>query len=68
MICTPSQLDALAELVNIGIGKGAEVLNVMLRSHIHREAVDKAIRSFVKAGGRELAGVRIFENTETGVR
>ncbi len=33
---TPSsrQLDALKELINIGVGRGAEVLNTMLSSHI----------------------------------
>lgn len=34
-----------------------------LRQHIPEEALHKAIRSFIKAEGRELAGVRIFENT-----
>lgn len=39
-----------------------------LRSHIHREAIEKAVRSYVKAGGRKLDGVRIFENTKAVVR
>ncbi len=34
-----------------------------LRPHIGMEALDKAVRSFVKAEGRRLRGVRIFENT-----
>lgn len=34
-----------------------------LRQHIPEEALEKAVRSFIKADGRELAGVRIFENT-----
>lgn len=39
-----------------------------LRQHIHEEALQKAIRSFVKAGGRELTGARIWENHSTAVR
>jgi chemotaxis protein CheC len=31
---TSDQIDALTELINIGIGRGASVLNTMLRSHI----------------------------------
>jgi chemotaxis protein CheC len=31
---TNRQLDALKELINIGVGRGAEVLNTMLSSHI----------------------------------
>lgn len=30
----PEQLDALKELINIGVGQGGEVLNSMLQSHI----------------------------------
>lgn len=39
-----------------------------LRQHISEDALEKAVRSFVKAGGRELAGVEIFESTKTNVR
>lgn len=39
-----------------------------LRHHLPADAIEKAVRSFVKAGGRELRGVRIFENTSTVVR
>ena len=39
-----------------------------LRQHIPADALEKAVRAFVKAGGRNLKGVRIFENTETKVR
>ncbi len=31
---TESQIEALKELINIGVGKGASVLNTMLNSHI----------------------------------
>ena len=34
-----------------------------LREHLPQDALEKAVRSFVKAGGRELKGCRIFENT-----
>ena len=39
-----------------------------LREHLPVEALHKAIRSYIKAGGRELDGVRIFEQHKTGVR
>ena len=39
-----------------------------LRQHIPADALEKAVRSFIKAGGRELRGVRIFENTQASVR
>lgn len=39
-----------------------------LRAHLPQDALEKAVRSFVRAGGRELLGVRIFENTATSVR
>ena len=39
-----------------------------LRQHIPEEALEKAVRAFIKAGGRELAGVRIFEHQSTVVR
>ena len=39
-----------------------------LRYHLPAGAIEKAVRSFVKAGGRDLAGVEIFENTESVTR
>lgn len=39
-----------------------------LRAHIPTDALEKAVRSFVKAGGRKLDGVNIFENTRAAVR
>ena len=39
-----------------------------LRQHLSTDALEKAIRSFIKAGGHELDGVRIFETTSTVVR
>ncbi len=39
-----------------------------LRSHLSMDALEKAVKSFIRAGGRELCGVVIFENTSTVVR
>jgi len=33
-----------------------------------REALEKAMRGFVKAGGREISGAEIFEGTQAIVR
>ena len=34
-----------------------------LREHLPMDAIEQAVRSYIKAGGRTLTGVRIFENT-----
>lgn len=39
-----------------------------IRAHISIDALEKAVRAFVRAGGRKLTGARIFENTSTQVR
>ena len=39
-----------------------------LRLHFTPDVIDRAVRSFIKHGGRELAGVRIFETTTAVVR
>lgn len=39
-----------------------------LRQHLPQDALQQAINSFVKAGGRELKGARIFEHSESVVR
>lgn len=39
-----------------------------LRPHLAVDAIEKAVRSYIRAGGRRLAGVRIFENTASAVR
>ena len=39
-----------------------------LRQHIPQDALEKAVRAYTKAGGRELRGVRIFKNTKSVVR
>ena len=39
-----------------------------LRQHLPHSGLETAVRAFIKAGGRTLKGVRIFENTQTVVR
>jgi len=39
-----------------------------LRPHLPIDGLEKAVRSFIKSGGRELRGVRIFETTDAVVR
>jgi hypothetical protein len=39
-----------------------------LRPYIKTEAIDLAIRAFIRSGGREIGGVRIFQNKNTQVR
>ena len=39
-----------------------------LRSHFPIDGLEKALRSFIRAGGRELKGARIYETTEANVR
>ena len=39
-----------------------------LRLHIPLDGLEKAIRAYIKAGGREMRGVRIFKNTKSVVR
>lgn len=39
-----------------------------LRSYIPLSAIEQAVRAFIKAGGRELKGARVFEDTVTTVR
>jgi flagellar biosynthesis GTPase FlhF len=40
----------------------------MLRHHIPADGLDKAVRSFIRAGGRTLVGVTIYETTDAVVR
>ena len=39
-----------------------------LRQHLPADAIQQAINSFVRAGGRELRGAKIWEHTESVVR
>ncbi len=74
MSLTEKQLDALKELINIGVGRGASVLNSMLNSHVHlsvpsakivsRTELKNEIRTF---GGDRLASVELpFKGTFSG--
>lgn len=39
-----------------------------LRQHIPADALDKAVKSFVRAGGRKLKGASIYEDNDVSVR
>jgi len=39
-----------------------------LRDHIPFSALEQAVNSFVRAGGRELKGARIYQQTKTAIR
>jgi len=39
-----------------------------LRQHLPQEALESAVRSFIKAGGRRLTGVKIYQTTVSQVR
>lgn len=39
-----------------------------LRQHLPEKALEQAVRSFIKAGGRKLDGVDIYEDSKTVVR
>ncbi len=39
-----------------------------LRQHLPTDGLEKAVRSFIRAGGRDLRGVRIYESTSAVVR
>lgn len=47
------------------ITKWAEIDLAELRPYLKRAVVEDAIKQFVKMGGRELAGVRIYESVKT---
>ena len=57
------RMDALVELVTLGIGQAAEVLNLMLDSHIELDAPDvriltaEAVRESLGTGGDRLSAV-----------
>jgi hypothetical protein len=50
-----------------GIDRAALDLEA-LRQHFPIDGLEKAIRSFIRAGGRELSGTRIYEETTAVVR
>jgi hypothetical protein len=51
------------EITNIG-----EIDLEVLRPYLARTEIEKAIRLYIRAGGRELKGARIFESTSAVVR
>lgn len=62
---------ALASLRTVWVGELADagILDLeKLRHHLNPDALQKAINSYVRAGGRELKGANIFEKSETVVR
>ena len=75
MKCTDSQLDILKEMIGIGIGNGASVLNTMLDSHVHLEVPSLKILSpkefrveMEKCGTERLSSVNLpFKGIFSGV-
>lgn len=62
---------ALASLRTRWVGELVDVGAIdleKLRHHLNPDALQKAINSYVSAGGRELSGVNIYEKSETVVR
>ncbi len=61
---TSQQIDALKELINIGVGRGASVLNSMVNSHINLQvpfinilSLDELRSEIESLGGDQLAAV-----------
>lgn len=68
---TRSDMGALASLRTVWVGEMVDQRTLdldKLRHHISPADLQKAINSYVRAGGRELAGAKIFEKSETVVR
>ncbi|WP_299074763.1 hypothetical protein [uncultured Paraglaciecola sp.] len=62
---------ALASLRTVWVGEVIDQKELdlgLLRHHLSPDALQKAVNSFVKAGGRELKGAKIYEKSETIVR
>ena len=74
MTLDEKQIDAITEIINIGIGKGAAILNTMLHSHIHLNVPqvnvllpDELIHEMKKYGENNLAVVDLsFQGSFTG--
>ncbi len=63
---TMKQLEALRELINIGVGKGASILNTMLNSHIKLQvpslkliSVSDLNKEFEKLGAGKLSAIAL---------
>jgi chemotaxis protein CheC len=71
---TSCQIDALKELINIGVGHGASMLNSMLRSHILLQvpfikiiSLEELRKEMETLGGDQLAIVRLkFKGSFSG--
>lgn len=62
---------AMASLRTVWIGEIEDRATLdleQLRAHISQDALDKAVSAFVRAGGRELKGAKIYEKNESVVR
>jgi len=75
MKCTDSQIEVLKEMINVGIGKVAELLNNMLSSHVRLQVPalkillpDELEVELSKYGGKHLSCVNLpFNGTISGV-
>jgi chemotaxis protein CheC len=69
MILTPFQLDALREMINIGVGRAAGILNAMLRSHIVLRLPEVALLSHAEVEARASQyGPEVFAAVRLGFR
>lgn len=71
MAQTRSSTGSLATLRTRWVGELVDVAHLdleALRTHINPDALQKAVNSFVAAGGRNLRGASIYEKTESVVR
>ena len=68
---TRSSSGAVASLRTWWVGEITSLAAIdleVLRHHISPEALQKAVNSYVAAGGRELVGAKIYEKTEAVTR
>lgn len=66
-----SESGALASLRTVWVGEVEDLAAIdleILRHHLPPDAVQKAVNSYVRAGGRMLRGAKIFEKSEAVVR
>ena len=69
MILTPYQLDALREMINIGVGRAAGILNAMLRSHIILRLPEVGVLSKTEVEAKASQyGAEVFAAVRLGFR
>ena len=69
MILTPYQLDALREMINIGVGRAAGILNAMLRSHIILRLPEVGVLSKAEVEAKASQyGAEVFAAVRLGFR